>query len=286
MYVITGVTGHTGKVTAEALIARGERVRVVVRDAAKGAAWRERGVEVAVADLGDPAALTEAFRGARGVYALIPPNFAAADFRAYQRATAESIARALEGAAVPHVVLLSSVGAELPDGTGPIAGLHDAEQRLARLPGTVATFLRAGWFLENLGGSLGALAHGALPTFFPADFPIDAIVTEDIGRLAAALLVEGGRATSVVELGGPGVSHEDIAEAIGRVTGKRPHVVSSPPEGMAEALVGFGVPRQMGALYQEMTLALIAGRIRFGEGARRFTRQTSLDDALRGLLAG
>jgi len=286
MFVIAGVTGHTGKVAAESLLARGERVRVVVRDAAKGAPWAARGAEVAVADLGDAAALTEAFRGARGAYVLVPPNLAAPDFRAYQRATGEAIAQALEAARVPHVVLLSSIGAELADGTGPIAGLYDVEARLARVPGTAATFLRAAWFLENLQGSLAALPHGILPVFFPAEFPIEAIVTQDIGRLAATLLLEGaGQPGSVVELGGPPVTPNEIADAIGRVTGARPQVVSSPPEGMAQALVGFGLPPAVAALYQEMTIALVAGKIRWQKGLRHVNRTTSLDDALRGLIA-
>jgi len=285
MFVVTGVTGHTGKVVAEALIARGESVRVVVRDAAKGEAWRARGAEVAVADLQDAAALARAFAGARGVYTLVPPNLAAPDFRAYQRAVGAALSEAVRAAKVPHVVLLSSVGAELAEGTGPIAGLHDAEAALSSIAGTHATFLRAGWFAENLGGSLGALPHGILPSFFPADFPIAAATTKDIGELAATLLVEGASTPSVVQLGGPDLTMDGVADAIGRITGKRPQVVVNDAHGMAQALQGFGVPPQMARLYQQMTLAILAGTIRFHDHLRRVTCKTSVEDVLRGLLA-
>ena len=74
MFAITGITGHTGAVVAETLLAAGKPVRVIVRDAAKGAAWKARGAEVAVADLKDAAALAQAFRGVQGAYVLSPPD--------------------------------------------------------------------------------------------------------------------------------------------------------------------------------------------------------------------
>ena len=86
VYAITGVSGRTGSAAAEALLSGGQQVRVVVRDAAKGAAWKARGAEVAVADLADPAALAGALAGAAGAYLLVPPNLAAPSYGAYQRA--------------------------------------------------------------------------------------------------------------------------------------------------------------------------------------------------------
>ncbi|HRE90573.1 MAG TPA: hypothetical protein PK095_15685, partial [Myxococcota bacterium] len=115
------------------------------------------------------------------------------------------------------------------------------------------------YFIENVASSLGGLAHGVLPTFFPADLKIDMIATRDIGRVAARALVEGGAGRSVLELGGPGITLEDIADAIGQVSGKRPQVVSSPVDGMSRALQGFGVPAAIAGLYEEMTRAIIAG---------------------------
>src|SRR6266576_2040536 len=78
-FVVAGVSGNTGKVVAESLLAQKRGVKVVVRDSAKGEPWKAKGAEVAVADLGDADALARALRGAEGAYLLIPPNFATAD---------------------------------------------------------------------------------------------------------------------------------------------------------------------------------------------------------------
>ena len=236
-YVIAGVSGNTGSVAANALLDAGAKVRVVVRDAAKGAPWRARGAEVAVADLGDANALTEALRGAKGAYLLVPPNMAAPDFRAYQRATGEAIVEAVRRSAVPHVVLLSSVGAQHPSGTGPIAGLHPVEKGLAALPNTASTFVRAAYFMENLGGSLGMLAQGVLPTFAPADVAFPMIATQDIGRTAAQLLREGASKTTVVELSAAKkYSMDDAAATLSTLTGRPVKAQTFPLDAMVPTL--------------------------------------------------
>ena len=110
-YVVAGVSGHTGAVVADTLLAQGQPVRVIVRDRAKGERFAARGAEVAVADLADAAALGRAFAGAKGAWMLVPPNMAIADFRGYQREIVASIAKAAESSKLPHLVLLSSIGA-------------------------------------------------------------------------------------------------------------------------------------------------------------------------------
>ena len=141
MFAIAGVTGNTGSVVAETLLAAKAPIRVIVRDAAKGAAWKARGAEVAIADLGDVAALTAAFAGVQGAYVLLPPRPTSTAPLADNHAVADAIAAAVAAAKVPHVVLLSSVGAQHPSGTGPIATVHYAEQVLAKV--TTWTAVRA-----------------------------------------------------------------------------------------------------------------------------------------------
>lgn len=284
MFVIAGVSGHTGKVAAETLLAQKQPVRVLVRDAAKGEPWKAKGAEVAVADLGDADALARAFAGAKGAYVLAPPNMAVADFRAYQRATVDAIVKGVEKARLPHVVLLSSVGAQQASGTGPIVALHDAEKRLAALPGTKLTAIRAAYFMENLAGSLGMLEQGSLMSFFPADSAFPMVATVDIGKLVASVLVEGTQQSQVIELGSP-VSMNDAAAALGRILGKPIGVQVAPVEAMAGALTGFGVPQQVAELYQEMTGAIIRGHVAFeGGGHRRVHGTTPIETVLRGLV--
>lgn len=283
-YAIAGVTGHTGKVAAEALLSQGKQVRVVVRDGAKAEPWRAKGAEVAVADLGDAKVLAKALEGAEGAFLLIPPNLAAPRFREYQDRTAAALASAVEKSGVPHVVLLSSVGAQHPAGTGPIAALYGAEKALSAIGKTRCSFLRAAYFMENLGGSLGMLAQGVLPSFTPAAFAFDMIATVDIGRLAAQLLVEKADKTQVVELGGPPRSMNDAAAALSAITGKTIAVHEAPLDAMVPTLTGFGLPQEVAAMYREMTEGLLSGHVAFEGGHRRVQGSTSLDEVLKGML--
>jgi uncharacterized protein YbjT (DUF2867 family) len=285
-YVIAGVSGHTGKVAAETLLAAGQKVRVIVRDAKKGEPWKAKGAEVAIADLGNADELGKALSGAKGVYLLVPPNLAAPDFRAYQKATGEAIVKAVEKSKIPHVVLLSSVGAQHKDGTGPIQALYPIEAALRALSGTVSTFIRAAYFMENLGGSLGALPQGILPTFQRTDLSFEMIATKDIGTLAAQVLREGATKTTVIELGGPKkYSMDDAAAALTKITGKPIKAHNAGIDAMVPTLVSFGFPAGVAELYKEMTIGLEKGHVVF-EGTHRSQRgATDLETVLRGLLA-
>lgn len=284
MYVVAGVTGNTGKVAANTLLDRGHKVRVIVRDAAKAQAFAARGAEVAVADLGDEAALTRALQGAKGAYLLIPPNPTSQSFRAYQAQAAKAFAGALRAAKVPHVVLLSSVGADIPSGTGPIAGLYEAEKLLRALPDTKATFLRAGFFTENLASSFSALEHGILPTFMPAKAPMEMIATRDIGELAASLLLEGTSAPEIVQLAGAAVTTEEAAEIVSKIVGKPIRVQEAPLDALVPTLTGFGISADVAGLYREMYEAFGSGRIQWDAAQRKIVGKTSVETVVRGIL--
>jgi uncharacterized protein YbjT (DUF2867 family) len=284
-FVIMGTSGNTGSVVADTLLGQGHSVRVVARDPSKAKRFADRGAEVAIADVTDTAALARAFAKADGVYVLVPPNMAAASFRGYQRAAAEAIANAAKTAAVPHVVLLSSVAAQHPAGTGPIAGLHVAENLLRALPDTRSTFVRAAYFMENVAGSLGLLDQGLVPSFTPAALAFDMVATKDIGKVAAQALVEGTQQNQVIELSGPTkVSSNDIAAALTKLTGKPIAVTEAPLDAMVPTLTGFGMPPEVAELYREMTQGVITGLVDFEGGHRRVRGTTTIDDVLALLL--
>ena len=149
MYAICGASGNTGSVAAMTLLALGKKVRVIGRDAHNLQTLVQKGAEAFVADMVDAAAMTKAFEGATAVYALIPPNMAVEDFRAYQGQLTDAVSKAVKDAGVKYVVLLSSIGGDQPSGTGPIVGLHEFEQKLSKIPGLNLLSLRAGFFIEN-----------------------------------------------------------------------------------------------------------------------------------------
>jgi uncharacterized protein YbjT (DUF2867 family) len=283
-YVVAGVSGNTGRVVAETLLARKQPVRVIVRDATKGEVWKQRGAEVAVADLADHAALGNALQGARGAWLLVPPSPAEPDFPAYQDRVTASLVKASSTAAVPHVVLLSSVGAQHERGTGPIAGLHRAERAFAELRTTRLTALRAAYFMENLGSSLGGLPAGVLPSFVPADLRLEMIATHDIGTTAADLLLQPPPASQVIDLAGPAHSMAEAAEILSRLVGKPITVAEAPLDAVVPTLTGFGMSTSVASGYREMLEAFGAGRLAFEGGDRRVAGATSLETVLRGLL--
>lgn len=285
-YVIAGVSGNTGSVVAETLLSAGAKIRVVVRDEAKGASWKARGAEVAVADLGDADALAKALAGAKGAYLLVPPNMTSPTPKADLAKVRDAIVAAVKKSNVPHVVFLSSIGAQHEAGTGPIANLHVAERDFAKISGTRFTFLRAAYFQENHGGSLGMLAQGVFPTFIRPDLAFDQVATKDIGLTAAKLLREGATANTVVELTGPRrYSANDVGAALTEITGKPITVHHAPVDSMAATLTGFGFQPELAGMFQEMASAIERGHVA-PEGTHRTLKgSVELSTTLRALLA-
>lgn len=284
-FVVAGVSGNTGSVVADALLTAGEKVRVVVRDEAKGAPWRARGAEVAVADLGDANALGRALAGASGAYLLIPPNVTAPDYAAHQDGVTASIVDAVGRSKVPHVVFLSSVNAHVLRGNGPIGGVARAERAFADVASTRVSFVRAGYFIENFAGSLGSLADGVITSFLPADLRFDMVATRDIGFVAASLLLEGPKSAGVVELGGPARSTREVAAAVGRIVGREIGVAEAPIEAVVPVFTGLGMSATMAAAYEEMIRALAAGKLGFEGGHRRLLGATPVEAVLQPLLS-
>src|SRR5450755_2071735 len=208
-FVVAGASGQTGSVVADTLLARSESVRVLVRKDAEAASWTVRGAEAAVVDLEDARALAGALRGAQGAYLLIPPSFTAPSYRAFQTDVARSLAAAAAESRIPHVVFLSAFAAHRQSGSGPLAGLHDAERILGAVPGLRLSLIRAGYFYENLLPVLNVVkSAGVLPSFFPAELSVPMVSTRDAGLLAAELLLDAS-SRGVVELGA-GLTYSEI----------------------------------------------------------------------------
>jgi uncharacterized protein YbjT (DUF2867 family) len=202
MFAITGITGKVGGEVARTLLAAGLPVRAVVRDARKGQAWVQRGCEVAEADIGDASALAAAFKGADGVFVMVPPNFDPSPDFAEARAIAAILKTALEDSRPGKVVYLSTVGAQAKQSN--LLTQHSIiEQALWDLPMPL-TFLRPAWFMENASWDVApARQSGVIPSFLqPLDKPVPMVATADIGRVAAELLQETWTGTKVIELEG------------------------------------------------------------------------------------
>jgi len=263
MIVITGATGKTGSAVAEALLAKGQKVRVIGRDAAKLKGFTAKGAEAAVGDLGDREFLTKAFKGSEAAYALIPPNLQVADFRAYQGQIGESIIAAIKGSGVRYVVHLSSQGAHLPDRTGPIVGLHDQEERLNGLDGVNVLHLRPTYFMENLLMNIDLIKKmNIMGSAIRGNVKFAMIATKDIGAYASERLLKRDFSGKSVRdlLGQRDLSLDEAAAVIGKKLGKPDlKYVVFPYDDAEKGMVAMGLTPDMSGLYIEMSKALNDG---------------------------
>jgi uncharacterized protein YbjT (DUF2867 family) len=284
MYLIAGVTGNTGASAATALLAKRQPVRVFVRSEEKGEAWRAKGAEVAVGSLDNAAELTKALEGVKGAYFLVPPDPKTAEFMARGRRFIGAMAEALGSANVPHVVFLSSIGAQHAKGNGPVATVHEGEKRLAGLRGTRTTFIRAAYFMENLGAVVGvARDQGVLPCLFDPNLRIPMIATADIGRTAAQALLEPPVHKEIIELEAlQESSYADAAQILVKLLGRSVAAVRIPEEGAIPALVQGGFSEHVAGLFKEMAHGIETGVMRFQGGDARHIRGPN---TLEGVLA-
>jgi uncharacterized protein YbjT (DUF2867 family) len=272
MFVVAGITGNTGSAAAEALLEKGRKVRAIVRDPGKASAFAARGVEVVKGDVDDAAALAKAFAGAEGAYLLVPPKMTDADPLAWYDRVARAVREAALAEKLPRLVFLSSEGAHLSAGNGPIKGLHAAESLLAGAAPRL-TFLRASYFQENWRSVLPlAQAQGIMPTMLTdLDAPHSMIATRDIGRAAADLLLEENP-PAIVELESAGrFSPRDAAAAMAAAIGKPVMPVQPPRDQWEGILTGAGLSPAFAALIAEMNDGINSGHVGFegGHAARK-----------------
>lgn len=217
MYVITGITGKVGGALARNLIKAGQPVRAVMRDAGKAGYWADQGCDVVFAQMDDAQALTEAFKGATGVFILPPPGFDPQPGFPEARAVIAAVSQALQAATPKKVLCLSTIGAQATE-VNLLTQRTLMEQALSALDIPV-TFLRPAWFMENaLYDLIAARETGVIHSFLqPLDKAVPMIATADIGTLAAQLLQQEWAGHRVVELEGQWVSPNDIAQGLSQV---------------------------------------------------------------------
>jgi uncharacterized protein YbjT (DUF2867 family) len=266
MYVITGANGHTGSVAVKALLSKREKVRVIGRNADHLKELVTRGAEPFTADLTDTASLTKAFAGAKAVYVMIPPNPASPDVLGFEKRVADAITGALRSAGTTHVVMLSSIGADKPDKTGPILGLHYMERQLDSIDRLNVLHLRAGYFMENTLMQVGMIQKtGAAAGPVRPDLKLPMIATRDIGKAAAdALLQLNFRQKQTRELQGQrDITYAEVAAIIGKAIGKPGlQYRQAPNEQVRQALTQAGMSANMADLLLEMSAAMNSGYLR------------------------
>jgi uncharacterized protein YbjT (DUF2867 family) len=285
MFVVLGATGHTGGVVTDTLLSRKQPVRIVVRSADKGMAWKAKGAEISVASLEDVPAMTKALEGATGLYLLVPPNYGAMAWLSEQRQRMDQAAQAVKASGIMQVVFLSSIGAHIAEGTGPIRAARYGEQAL----GAVAkhlTVLRPCYFMENWVPGIGmAKDQGILPTFIAPTAKVPMISTRDIGRVGAEQLMAGGEGKQIVELAGPEeYSPNQVAAALGQILGKSVTAQHAPLSAVMPTFKSFGFSDEAAKLFEEMYTSFSTGAIGYEHPASVIRGRVTLAEALKGFV--
>jgi uncharacterized protein YbjT (DUF2867 family) len=266
MITLMGASGNTGKRIAHALLNEGEKVRALGRSRIKLAELEHLGADVRVGDTADAGFLTEAFRGSDAAYTLLPTDRRSPDYRARQDQEGQAIVHAIRASGVPYVVALSSLGAELSEGTGVIAGLHAQEERLKELGEINLLILRPVSFFENfLDGLEQAKQQGNIVDSVMPDLPVPMIAASDIAEAATkALRTRDWKGVVVRELLGPGeLTYREATRILGgAIDEPNLEYVQLPGPEMINVLVEAGLSESFASLYVEMTLAFNKGTVK------------------------
>ncbi|AGI22710.1 NAD(P)H azoreductase [Pseudomonas sp. ATCC 13867] len=270
MITVMGATGRTGSRICQTLLNAGVPVRALGRNAERLAPLAEAGAQIAIGEPDDADFLGKAFQGAEAVYTLLAYGPDTEDYRNRQAAQGEAILHAIRSSGVRRVVFLSSVGADLSSGSGPIISMHDQEQRLRTLPAEVnVLMLRSGALFENLYGALEIVrACGCYSDAVAPDVPVPMIATADVADAASRALLERdwqGVATREL-LGQRDLGYAEATRLLGAAIGKPqlPYVQVSPEE-LATALQEAGCSASVAGCYAELAEAINSGRVRARE---------------------
>jgi len=271
-------------VAANLLLEKKLPVRGVLRNPAKGGEWKTKGAEIAIAELHDAVSLENALKNTSGVFVMTPPLFDSNDPLSDHNQMLDALVSAIKKGKPEKIVYLSSVGAHLENGTGAIRKLYDMEQALQTLDIPTAG-IRAAWFMENFQGSIAyAKESGKLLSFLnPLDLSIPMVSTNDIGKLAAALLDENWEVHRIVELAGPcSYSARDVAYVLSYQLGRPVDAQAIPADMYAASYRSFGFTEAASQMMAEMNDGFNRGHIIFENAEReQVTGDTLLEDAIK-----
>ncbi|HEX8871399.1 MAG TPA: NAD(P)H-binding protein [Candidatus Acidoferrum sp.] len=286
MYTILGATGNIGSVITKVLLQRGEKVRAVGRDAARLRPFVEKGAEAFVADVNDAEALTRAFSGARAAFLVMPPGISSPDYRADQDRESTAISTAVKNSGLQYAVNLSSIGAHVPEGTGPITGLHLCEKKLESIDKLNLLHLRPAYFFENHLATISMIQMmGLIGGALRGDLKIPMIATCDIGAYAADRLLKldfNGKSAREL-LGERDLSMNEVTAVIGRALNKADlRYAQFPYDQVEQVLTGMGTPPKTAAYLIEMFQGLNNGIVASAEGrSAANTTPTSIESFVR-----
>ncbi|RTL58674.1 MAG: NAD-dependent epimerase/dehydratase family protein [Sphingobacteriales bacterium] len=263
-YVITGGAGNISKPLTLALLKAGHDVIVIGRNAEHLKELTNAGAKAAIGSVDDVSFLTHVFAGADAVYTMVPPRM---DITANWKQTIGQVGKnyteAIKANNIKYVVNLSSVGAHLADGCGPVSGLHIVEQELNSLTGVNVKHLRPMFFYANLLANVGMIKHMNIigNNFGGTNFKFALVDTNDIADAAFEELSKlNFTGSSVRYIASDEVTTDEIAKEIGTAIGnpELPWVTFSDEQAYG-GMVQAGLTEEIAKNYAEMGHAISNG---------------------------
>jgi uncharacterized protein YbjT (DUF2867 family) len=264
-YIITGGAGHISRPLSEKLLQAGHDVTVIGRNASHLQPLTEKGAKAAIGSVEDGNFLKETFAGADAVYTMVPPNFHATNVNDYAGRVGVNYESAARSAKVPYLVNLSSMGAHMAEGCGPVSGLYRVEQSLNKLNETNVLHLRPGYFFSNFLGSIQMIRdmHVLGSNFGGDDLKLFLSDTADIAVEAADLLLKlNFKGHTVKYIPSDERLVNDIARQLGTAIGQ-PDLpwVKFTDDQVMQGLTAAGIPPEMARNYVEMGTAIQSGQM-------------------------
>jgi len=262
--VVTGSLGHISRPLVEKLTAAKHDVTVISSNADRKKEIEALGAKAAIGSVSDLAFVTDTFKGADAVYTMVPPTFSASNWKEHIAGIGKIYARAIADAGVKKVVNLSSIGAHMPDGCGPVSGLYQVEQALNALEGVHVKHLRPGFFFYNFFANIGMIKHmGIIGGNYGEGTRLIVADTSDIADVAAEELLHlSFEGKSVKYIISDEKTTDEVAAILGKAIGK-PDLkwVNFTDADTLGGMLQNGVPEDVAKNYAEMGAAMRSGEM-------------------------
>lgn len=258
---ITGSLGNISKPLTQKLVKAGHNVKVISSSEKNKHEIEVLGATAASGSIEDIEFLTAAFSGADVIYTMTPNNFGAADQRAYMVNVGKTYASAIEKSGVKNVVNLSSIGANLADGTGPIKGLHDIEKILNAIKDVNIKHLRAGFFYTNFYNDIPLIKNlGFTGSNYNEDTEMILVHPKDIASEIAKQMENGFEGKSVRYVYSDIQKSAAVASLLGHEIDKPDLAwVQFTNEQALDGMLQAGLPEAVAKNYVEMGDAMGSG---------------------------
>ena len=274
--IVTGSLGNISQPLTATLIAQGHQVTVISSDAKKQTAIEALGATAAIGSIADVKFLTNTFKGANAVYAMIPLSFTDPDLGAYMRRMAQNYAEALKETGIKRIVVMSGWAADLVKGENVEHVFDDLNASITIMrPGSFYTnFYQSmdlikgkgfiGKFLTLRYSGLWALLTGKtglLMGNYGGDDRIVFVSPKDIADAVAEELLLHPKEKTIRYVGSEEMTCNEAAKIIGDAVGKPwlKWVLLSDKE-MLQGLKMAKLPEKLAETLVEMQAAMHSGK--------------------------